>query len=178
MLKDLISGERKKKVTQTRNRPQIFRRLRKEEFDRIDEFEMSDYLSLLEKQYVLRLDPAVKTSLIANCRDRQSGSLGNFVEILELLFSQVRPEWETISYQLIRETGRTLHHHTEPVQSYTSIKPAKCNDHEIKDFEEQKRISTVFVQSIPDDSIDISTLAPAHVDMKTLQDVLRHKMGM
>ena len=35
VLKDLISGERKKKVTQTHNRPQIFRRLRKEEFDRI-----------------------------------------------------------------------------------------------------------------------------------------------
>ena len=178
VLKDLISGERKKKVTQTHNRPQIFRRLRKEEFDRIDEHEVKDYLTLLEKQYVLQLDSAVKTSLIANCRDRQSGGLGNFVEILELLFSQVRPEWETISYQMIRGTGRTLHHHTEPVQSYTSIKPTKFDDHEIKDFEEQKRIITASVQSKPDNSIDISTLSPVRVDMKMLQDVLRHKMGM
>ena len=178
VLKDLISGERKKKVSQTHNRPQIFRRLRKEEFDRIDEHEVNDYLTLLETQYMLRLDSAVKTSLIANCRDRQSGGLGNFIEILELLFSQVRPEWETISYQMIRETGRTLHHHTEPVQSYTSIKPTKFDDHEIKDFEEQKRSTNSSVQSRPENSIDISTLSPVRVDMKMLQDVLRHKMGM
>lgn len=178
VLKDLISGERKKKVSQTHNRPQIFRRLRKEEFDRIDELEVKEYLSLLETQYVLQFDPSVKTSLIANCRDRQSGGLGNFIEILELLFSQVRPEWESISYQMIRETGRMLHHHTEPVQSYSSIKPAKCDEHEIPDFEAEKRMSTTFVQTLPNDSIDISTLTPVHVDMKTLQDVLRHKMGM
>jgi len=178
VLKDLISGERKKKVTQTHNRPQIFRRLRKEEFDRIDELEVNDYLSLLEKQYALQLDPPVRTSLIANCRDRQSGSLGNFIEILELLFSQVRPECETISYQMIQKTGRTLHHHTEAVQSYSSIKPTKCDNQEIKDFEDEKRLNTAFVQNLPSESIDISTLTPVRVDMKTLQDVLRHKMAM
>ena len=98
--------------------------------------------------------------------------------ILELLFSQVRPEWETISYQMIRETERTLPDHTDPVQSYTSIKPTKFDDHEIRDFEEQKRIVTASVQSRPGDSIDISILSPVRVDMKILQDVLRHKMGM
>ena len=79
---------------------------------------------------------------------------------------------------MIRETGRTLHHHTEPVQSYTSIKPTKFDDNEIKDFEEQKRSTATLVQTKPDNSIDISTLSPVRVDTKMLQDVLRHKMGM
>ena len=53
VLKDLISGERKKDHNITHNRPQIFRRLRKEEFDRIDEREILDYLRQLEQQYAV-----------------------------------------------------------------------------------------------------------------------------
>ena len=31
--------------------------------------------------------------------ERSYGGLGNFIEILELMISHVRPEWEDISYQ-------------------------------------------------------------------------------
>ena len=69
----------------------------------------------LEKQYAIFFEPQVKTALISRCRDRQSGGLGNFIEILELMISHVRPEWETISYQIIEESGRILHDHTEDI---------------------------------------------------------------
>ena len=180
VLKDLISGERKKKVTKTHNRPQIFRRLRKEEFERIDETEVSDYLSQLEKQYAIGFDLAVKTSLISHCRDRQSGGLGNFIEIIELLFSQIRPEWEAISNQIIKETGRILHTHSEAVQSYTSIKPSKLDNTEIESFEEMKIAEKAVTASMTNitEYIDVSELEPIRVDMTILQDVIRHKMEM
>lgn len=98
VLKDLISGEKKTDKSKTHNRPQIFRRLRKEEFERIAEKEVYDYLYLLEQQFAVSFEPRVKTELVSLCRDRQDGGLGNFIEIIELLFSQVRPEWEKISY--------------------------------------------------------------------------------
>ena len=62
---------------------------------------------------------------IKRLRDRQSGGLGNFIEIIELLFDQVRPEWKNISYQLIKESGRILHTHKEKSQSFKAIKHSK-----------------------------------------------------
>ena len=94
----------------------------------------------LEKQYAIFFEPQVKTALISRCRDRQSGGLGNFIEILELMISYVRPEWETISYQIIEESGRILHDHTEDIQSYTSIKSSR---YDILENEEVENIESV-----------------------------------
>lgn len=181
VLKDLISGVRKKKVTQTHNRPQIFRRLRKEEFDRIEVSEIHDYLIQLEKQYAIFFEPQVKTALISRCRDRQSGGLGNFIEILELMISHVRPEWEDISYQIIAETGRILHDHTEEIQSYTSIKPSRYDS--IGNEEEENIEIVVNAVNVPTtdskhELIDVSALTTVSLDMALLNDALRHKMSM
>lgn len=120
--------------------------------------------------------------LISRCRDRQSGGLGNFIEILELMISHVRPEWEDISYQIIAETGRILHDHTEEIQSYTSIKPSRYDS--IGNEEETENIES-FVNTInipPTDPkreyIDVSTLTTVNLDMALLNDALRHKMSM
>lgn len=182
VLKDLISGERIKDKSKTHNRPQIFRRLRKEEFDRIEEQEIHDYLLQLEQQYAVVFEPRVKTTLTALCRDRQSGGLGNFIEVIELLFSHVRPEWEAISYQIIRESGRILHTHTEKAQSFNAIKMRKV------DYEEAKNNASPVVPSASlssNDSnnlnvpyIDVSALQPAYIDMATLKDAFSHKMTM
>ena len=179
VLKDLISGVRKKKVTQTHNRPQIFRRLRKEEFDRIEVSEIHDYLVQLEKQYAIFFEPQVKTALISRCRDRQSGGLGNFIEILELMISHVRPEWETISYQIIEESGRILHDHTEDIQSYTSIKLSKYDILENEEETENKdNIVNVPTVDTKREYINVSALKTVTIDMALFNDALRHKMSM
>ena len=175
VLKDLISGERKKNKNKTHNRPQIFRRLRKEEFDRIEEKEIYDYLLLLEQQYAVSFEPRVKSELVSLCRDRQSGGLGNFIEIIELLFSQIRPEWEKISYQIIQESGRILHNHTEEAQSFTAIKADKID---LEEAEKNSQGASPPVAFSSSTYIDVSKLSPAYVDMAILKDSLRHKMTM
>lgn len=176
VLKDLISGERKTDKNKTHNRPQIFRRLRKEEFDRIDEKEIYDYLSQLEKQYAVCFEQKVKQQLVTLCRDRQSGGLGNFIEIIELIFSQVRPEWENISYQIIEETGRILHTHNEESQSFTSIKADKT-DLEEKENDVIEKIQNE-LDSVSREYIDVSKLSVASIDTSILRDSLWHKMTM
>ncbi|MDY5956719.1 MAG: hypothetical protein SPJ22_06165 [Frisingicoccus sp.] len=175
VLKDLISGERKKDKNKTHNRPQIFRRLRKEEFDRIEEKEIYDYLLLLEQQYAVSFEPRVKSEPVSLCRDRQSGGLGNFIEIIELLFSQIRPEWEKISYQIIQESGRILHNHTEEAQSFTAIKADKID---LEEAEKNAQSASPPVAFSSSTYIDVSKLSPAYVDMAILKDSLRHKMAM
>lgn len=135
----------------------------------------------LEKQYAIFFEPQVKTALISRCRDRQSGGLGNFIEILELMISHVRPEWEDISYQIIAETGRILHDHTEEIQSYTSIKPSRYDS--IGNEEEEKIESVVNAVNVPTtdskhELIDVSALTTVSLDMALLNDALRHKMSM
>ena len=174
VLKDLISGERKKDHNITHNRPQIFRRLRKEEFDRIDEREILDYLLQLEHQYAVSFSSKVKSELVSICRDRQSGDLGNFIEIIELLFDQVRPEWKDISYQLMKESGRILHTHKEKSQSFKAIKNSK------DDPEDTEKASTP-VAVIPSPNkipVDASSLPISPIDSALLHDCLRHKMTM
>ena len=179
ILKDLISGVRKKTVTQTHNRPQIFRRLRKEEFDRIEVSEIHDYLIQLEKQYAIFFEPQVKNALISRCRDRQSGGLGNFIEILELIIAHARPEWEDISYQIIEETGRIFHDHMEEIQSYTSIKPSKYDILENEEETENKdNIVNVPTVDTKREYINVSALKTATIDMALFNDALRHKMSM
>lgn len=180
VLKDLISGERKRKSTKTHNRPQIFRRLRKAEFERIKEEEVAAYISELERQYAVRFEAPAKSVLISHCRDRQSGGLGNFIEIIELLFSVVRPEWETISYQIIEETGRVLHTHKEAAQSFTAIKLDK-KDKEL--LAQRELLNTSLEDKIalfPQKSayVDVSELKPVVINLAMLQDVLRHKLMM
>lgn len=116
----------------------------------------------------------MKAELVSLCRDRQSGGLGNFIEIIELLFSQIRPEWEKISYQIIQESGRILHSHTEEAQSFTAIKADKM------DLEEAEKYipSTSSSVASSGDYIDVSKLHPALIDMAILHDSLRHKMTM
>ena len=126
-------------------------------------------------RYAIRFDSKVKSELVSQCRDRQNGGLGNFVELIELLFSQVRPEWKTISYQLIRESGRVLHTHTEHAQSFTGIKPRK------KASEEDDEIMPMAIPSkdIPPEfnsHIDVASLPIVHIDIATYNDSLRHKM--
>ena len=179
-LKDLISGNRDKHKKQNHNRPQMFRRLRKEEFTRIEVTEVSDYLSSLEKQYAVKFEEPVKQLLISHCRDRQSGGLGNFIEIIELLFSFVRPEWENISYQIIRDTGRKLHDHDEESQSFTPINREKDKK---KDDESgcEKGDITKAVCSYEEENkpyIDVSQLEIVVVTMPIIKDVLLHKMTM
>lgn len=169
VLKDLISGERKKNADKTHNRPQIFRRLRKEEFEMIEEQEVFDYLSFLEENYKVIFDTRVKQDLASLCRDRQSGGLGNFIEIIELIFSLVRPEWKDISYQINQQNKRILHTHDEVAQSFTAIKPDKLEQ------QEQYKSPVAYTQN---NKINISTLTPVTIDMSILKDSLRHKMTM
>ena len=82
-LKDIISGEKKENRKLSHNKPQIFRRLRKEEFERIDSGEIYNYLVELEKQYAVVFDKEVVKELVNLCRDRQNGGLGNFIEVIE-----------------------------------------------------------------------------------------------
>lgn len=178
-LKDLISGEKTtSRSKKNHNKPQIFRRLRKEEFSLIEESEVADYLSMLESRYAVRFDSKAKSVLISHCRDRQSGGLGNFIEITELLFSIVRPEWEAISHQIIQETGRILHTHKEAAQSFTAIKFDKTD----LAMKEQRGLSIEekLAQSPPKPMpyVDVSKLETVTIDTATLQDALRHKMTM
>ncbi|MBR1478999.1 MAG: AAA family ATPase [Lachnospiraceae bacterium] len=192
-LKDMISGEKKASRYKTHNRSQLFRRLRKAEFEMIDEKEIYDYLELLEREYAVTFDPEVKSALVSQCRDRENGGLGNFIEIIELLFSFVRPEWESISYQLIRKSGRVLHTHTEYVQSFTGIKPDPSDPVEAAENPASSASGQATINGNPggfDESktadgkdnsdagntIDISSLKRVRIDMGIYNDSLRHKM--
>ena len=181
-LQDMISGEQKSRRKKNHNRSQLHRRLRRAEFQIVEEAEVYDYLSLLENLYHITFDAKVKAELVTQCRDRQNGGLGNFIEIIELLFSQVRPEWKTISYQIIKETGRTLHTHKERVQSFTGIKPRKpdksteSGDDEVKNGESVTSLTAKHTLSEATDYIDVSKLSNVIIDMSIYSDSLRHKM--
>lgn len=178
VLKDLISGERKKNKTITHNRPQIFRRLRKEEFTQIDEGEIYNYITEFEQQYAVEFDNRVKTELVSRCRDRQSGSLSNFIELIELVLPEARPEWEAISYQIIKESGRILHNHNEKAQSFTSIKPEKqSSQDEFTDVNEDlQKTPQGVTQAYP--YVDVSKLEKKHIDYTIFKDCINHKMTM
>lgn len=182
--KDMICGEKKKSSRHTHNRPQIFRRLRKEEFQRITEAEIYEYLTLLEKEYAVSFDKEAKESLVSTCRDRQNGGLGNFIEIIELLFSYVRPEWIDISYQLIEKTGRKLHTHSEDSQSFTALKPedpdeelsllpSASADQHLENPNKNK--SDDHKSGI---TIDVGKLPVVNINLALLKDAKRHKMEM
>ena len=177
VLKDLISGERKKDHNITHNRPQIFRRLRKEEFDRIDEQEILDYLRQLERKYAVSFSSKVKSELVSICRDRQSGGLGNFIEIIELLFDQVRPEWKNISYQLIKESGRILHTHKEKSQSFKAIKHSKEDLVDTENLEKANNPEAEIPSPVAIE-VDASSLPISQIDSALLHDCLHHKMTM
>jgi hypothetical protein len=153
------------------DKPQIFRRLWKEEFERIDSGEIYNYLVELEKQYAVVFDKEVVKELVNLCRDRQNGGLGNFIEVIELLFSQARPEWESISYQIARRDGREFHTHTEPAQIYTSIKLRKS---ELED-EDLPAAPPPVVTSGGIAEVDVSKLKKSRIDIRTYNDALRHK---
>ena len=173
VLKDLISGIKHKKVQVTHNRPQIFRRLRKEEFDIVKEKEVFNYLNLLEKEYNVLFENKVKAELVAACRDRQSGGMGNFIEIIELLFSIIRPEWKDISYQIIKRDGRILHDHFEEFQCYMPISSEYLKFE--KENDQQFKVETNTVQT---PSIDVSSLETKIITSSLLKDALKHKMTM
>lgn len=188
---NLICGERKKASKLTHNRPQILRRLRKEEFNRITEREIYDYLTVLEQSYAVSFDNNAKASLVSTCRDRQSGGLGNFIEIIELIFSYVRPEWEDISYQIIKQTGRILHTHSEEAQSFTGIKPEKANQDETIAFLKEdasasetdnssKHTGKISTDAKPHEKtyIDVAGLPIVTIDLVLIKDALRHKITM
>ena len=177
VLKDLISGERKKDHNITHNRPQIFRRLRKEEFGRIDEQEILDYLRQLERKYAVSFSSKVKSELVSICRDRQSGGLGNFIEIIELLFDQVRPEWKNISYQLIKESGRILHTHKEKYQSFKAIKHSKEDLVDTENLEKANNPEAEIPSPVAIE-VDASSLTISQIDSALLHDCLHHKMTM
>lgn len=177
-LKDMIAGERKSNKKQNHNRSQLFRRLRLAEFTMIDESEIYNYIAQLEKEYAVIFDSKVKSELVSQCRDRQNGGLGNFIEIIELLFSQVRPEWKAISHQLIRENGRVLHTHTEHIQSFTGIKPQKKK---VVDDEEAPSDSIrIYTNNVPlkeeHTYVDVASLPIVHINTALYNDSLRHKM--
>lgn len=172
-LKDMICGEHKSGKKKTHNRSQLFRRLRLAEFEMVEEYEAYRYLDVLENEYSVIFADNVKDKLVSQCRDRQNGGLGNFIEIIELLFSQVRPEWKAISYQIIKESGRSLHTHTEQSQSFTSIKPSKTKD-EDTDFSDS--ISDSNLPQEQYEYIDVKTLQTVYIDLATYNDSTRYKM--
>lgn len=178
-LQDMISGEQKSRRKKNHNRSQLHRRLRLAEFQIVEEDEVYNYLALLEDKYNVSFDPKVKSELVTQCRDRQNGGLGNFIEIIELLFSEVRPEWKAISYQLIKETGRTLHTHKERVQSFTGIKPRKASKQDESNTisGDDKRAGTIPEKSsVSTNYIDVRKLPTANIDIAIYNDSLRHKM--
>ena len=175
----MISGEQKSRRKKNHNRSQLHRRLRLAEFQIVKESEVYNYIALLEDKYNVSFDPKVKAELVTQCRDRQNGGLGNFIEIIELLFSEVRPEWKAISYQIIRETGRVLHTHTERVQSFTGIKPRKSNKQDennpTADNNAQNEMKNHNAAAATD-HIDVRKLKTAVIDTAIFNDSLRHKM--
>ena len=94
----------------------------------------------------------------------------------------MRPEWEDISYQIIEETGRILHDHTEDIQSYTSIKPSRYdileNNGEVENIESVVNAVNVPTTDSKHEHIDVSALTTANIDMALLNDASRHKMSM
>lgn len=176
--KDMICGVKKKSSRLTHNRPQIFRRLRKEEFERITENEIYEYLSLLENSYAVTFSTEAKNTLVSLCRDRRNGGLGNFIEVIELIFSYVRPEWIDISWQIIEDTGRVLHTNTEAAQSFTAIRPKKKKSDPEADKSESD-LSKVTTSTIPAyKRIDVSSLSNVLVNSQLLEDALHHKASM
>lgn len=177
VLKDLISGERKKNKYMTHNRPQIFRRLRKEEFDRIKQSEIIEYMNTLEKSYAVSFDTQTRAELITICRDISSGGLGNFIELIEIIFGVVRPEWKQISNQLNAEIGRVPHYHQEKSQTFFAIRPSKNgdDDQEPKTFLDDLKTAT---SETVVEHIDVTKLTVAKIDVNILKDAIYHKMLM
>lgn len=178
-LKDMLSGEQKRgrNRSKTHNRSQLFRRLRKAEFGLIEEKEVYDYLSMLEDEYAVVFDPKVKANLVSQCRDRNNGGLGNFVEIIELIFSELRPEWQDISYQIIERTGRALHNHTEPVQSFTGLKPTLRKSKNTLFDEEEADYEHPVARETKRPFVDVNKLKKVSINLATYNDILQHKMG-
>ena len=98
------------------------------------------------------------------------------------MISHARPEWEEISYQIIEESGRILHDHTEDIQSYTSIKPSRYdileNNVEVENIESVVNAVNVPTTDSKHELIDVSALTTVNLDMALLNDALRHKMSM
>ena len=172
-LKDMITGEQSRSRKKNHNRSQLYRRLRLAEFELIEEREVYDYLDLLEKEYAISMDSSVKRELVSQCRDRHNGGLGNFIEIIELLLSYVRPEWEQISWQIIRSTGRMLHTHTEQIQAFTALKPRKDDPQDDKTPANNTGVSEN--PGIPP-RINVAELSLAHIDIDLYSDAIRHKL--
>jgi len=173
-LYDLLTGEDSRHMKYSHNKPQISRRLRKEEFEKIQEHEIDCYLSELEQYYAVRFEPPVRAKLISICSDRMNGGLGNFIEVLELLFSTERPEWEEISYQIIRDTNRILHTHSDPIQIPSYV---VCED------QPSEKSMDVFAEECdppaedPHPRIDVTKLPVVTITRSSINDALRHKMG-
>ena len=145
--------------------------------NRIDEQEILDYLRQLERKYAVSFSSKVKSELVSICRDRQSGGLGNFIEIIELLFDQVRPEWKNISYQLIKESGRILHTHKEKSQSFKAIKHSKEDLVDTENLEKANNPEAEIPSPVAIE-VDASSLPISQIDSALLHDCLHHKMTM
>ena len=107
--------------------------------------------------------------------------------MIELLFSDIRPEWETISYQIIKASGRELHTHEEAAQAFTSLKPEKEPKLDVDGQADDTKFSETSTRagnkkesaSGPGTPyIDVSALRPATIDIATYKDALCHKMSM
>lgn len=137
-----------------------------------------DTIGELEQYYAVDFEDRVKSALVSMCRDRQNGSLSNFIEAVELVLPTVRPEWKNISYQIIKETGRVIHGHNEKSQAITSIRPDKI-EADLKYEEEKKGKEKVPVVKDPDppyEYVDVSKLKRVTLDYATFKDALTHKM--
>ncbi|MCD7751945.1 MAG: hypothetical protein LUI10_09450 [Lachnospiraceae bacterium] len=98
-MEDELKGTSKRGLV---NHPQIYRRLCKTRLGVMKQSEIYSYLDLLEKEYAVCFTQEARRDLYQLCSDRSNGGLGNFIEILELAFTLVRPEWKSISFQLNR----------------------------------------------------------------------------
>ena len=172
-LVDLLTGEESRNKKFSHNKPQISRRLRKEEFEQLPESEVDYYLRELEDYYAVRFEKAAKAKLISICLDRMNGGLGNFIEILELLLATERPEWEEISYQIIQNSNRTLHTHGDPIQTPSFV---ACEDQPI-----EQSMEMLLDDADPSDEesmqrIDVGNLPIVTITRSSINDALRHKM--
>lgn len=103
----------------------------------------------------------------------------------------MRPEWEDISYQIIEQTGRVLHTHSEEAQSFTGIKPDKSNQDETIAFLKEQvpdpasdsaAITATekgsYTKPLKKAYVDVAVLPVVTINLALIKDALRHKVTM
>lgn len=162
-LQDEIKGVSQKGTV---NHPQIYRRLCRARLSVMKQNEVLAYLTLLEKEYAVRFTREARTDLYNLCTDRNNGGMGNFIEVLELVFTLTRPEWQAIGYQLSMAAMCK-----QSSESVNVSEESLC-------FEfDGKTTDDLFPESeIRFDPIDVDSLAPVSITRDVVVSAMEYKL--